>query len=302
MERMDLPCLSTPSDDILFLSSFSVSLPPPLSHSLLGSFPFEFKWEPLHKQLHVFWLKSSHDQWIDYLGLVAVDEQNPSTNDALWLATSKLRLWIHTSTLSYRPWHVSTECILPSCCHADVWLQIRAIKAQCYYSTEPLNVFNAEQEGGRKRKNVHAPPCLFLWLTNGSVVGVPSGGRSKVNWMHLQLSQCGRSLCVDNRMAARVNFLHHSAWTTDNVSEQLFVRCCSLERCVILDAVTAKTEMTLKRWRKGEGKRTGREVLWRYEGRWQGRRMGETTEGESTKEEITQEKFSRERKKERKRW
>lgn len=59
-------------------------------------------------------------------------------------------------------------------------------------------------------------------------------------------------------MAARVNFLYHSARTADNVSEQrFFVRCCSSERCVILDAVTAKTEMTLKRWRQSEERRRG---------------------------------------------
>lgn len=118
--------------------------------------------------------------------------------------------------------------------------------------------------------------------------GVPSGGHYKVNWTYLQLSRRRYSVCVCGIMGWLLGWTFSISlyFTTDSVSEQHFVRCYSSERCVILRAMTAKTETALKRWRQGWRRRKGKAQLWRYENesadrkttvgwKWSARKAGE---------------------------
>lgn len=73
---------------------------------------------------------------------------------------------------------------------------------------------------------------------------------------------------------------------SDNVSEQRFVRCYHFEQCIILSAMTAKTEMTLKRWRRAGLRRKGKMELWSYkEGRDRGKITGSDGKGGQEREE-----------------
>lgn len=91
--------------------------------------------------------------------------------------------------------------------------------------------------------------------------------------------------CRDDSIAAWVNFPITLSIDTDNVSEQRFVRCYHFEQCLILRAMTAKTEMTLRRQMRGELRWKGKtELRSCEEGRYRGMITGREEDGEKKRE------------------
>lgn len=140
-------------------------------------------------------------------------------------------------------------------------------------ATGPLNVFNAEREveargkpKEEERDVSQASPCLFF-VTHEPAQLSPSPLFRRPPRGKLDVSTTVKSVGIQLACASAWIIGWLLEWTfsiTRHVLPTLsascgfvlfFVRCCSSERCVILDAVTAKTEMTLKRWRQGEERR-----------------------------------------------